>query len=359
MAPPPYLSVAVGSRNDDHGGNLLRRTQAFVDALFGQCDRFGVQVELVLVDWNPPADEPPLVEAIRWPSAAAGSARIITVSKDLHERFGSAPGLPLHQFIAKNVALRRARGEMVLATNIDVLLSDPLMRTIAERRHAADVVYRADRVDVHPEVPLGVPVSEQMAFCEANQLRCHERDGTRDFRDGSFFRIYRDPAVLKAVSALAPLSFLPLLGPRIDNARRSLRFMNTVGALHTNASGDFTLMARDAWHRLNGYWEFPGFPVYVDGLLCYAAKFLGLREEILAPDACAYHIEHGKGSGFKEYRSGRKWEQLDKSGIARITPESYLAMLYEMKDGTRPLPWNDSAWGLGDEVLPERTPDPA
>src|SRR5207237_808326 len=118
----PYLSVVVTSRNDDHGQSLLRRMQTFVNALIGQCKRHGLRAELVLVEWNPPADRPRFIEALRWPEDTGPcQVRIIEVPPELHARFRHAENLPLFQMIAKNVGIRRARGRYVLATNIDIL----------------------------------------------------------------------------------------------------------------------------------------------------------------------------------------------------------------------------------------------
>ena len=52
----PYLSVVATARNDDHGGNLLRRMQIFVDAWINQSKRHQLSSELILVEWNPPQD---------------------------------------------------------------------------------------------------------------------------------------------------------------------------------------------------------------------------------------------------------------------------------------------------------------
>ena len=60
----PYLSVVAAARNDDHGGNMLRRLQTFVNGLTGQTKRHSVPIELVLVEWNPPGDKPPLAQAL-------------------------------------------------------------------------------------------------------------------------------------------------------------------------------------------------------------------------------------------------------------------------------------------------------
>src|SRR3984893_17987121 len=65
--PDPKLSIVATTRNDDHGGNQLARTQLFVDGLAEQSLRFKLPIELLMVEWNPPVDKPPLAEALSWP----------------------------------------------------------------------------------------------------------------------------------------------------------------------------------------------------------------------------------------------------------------------------------------------------
>src|ERR1700730_784280 len=120
----PYLSLVVTARNDDHGGNLLGRMQAFVNAWIGQAQRYQIPAELMVVEWTPPADRPRLRDALHWPpDFGPCQVRFIEVPRELHSRFTHAEALPLYQMIAKNVGIRRARGQFVLATNIDILFS--------------------------------------------------------------------------------------------------------------------------------------------------------------------------------------------------------------------------------------------
>src|SRR5580704_4601100 len=131
---PPYLSVVVTARNDDHGKNLLARMQTFVNALISQCRRHRVPTELIMIEWNPPLDRPRLAEALTWPDDEGWCpVRILEVPIELHRRWASWQALPLYQMIGKNVGIRRAHGEFVLATNVDVLFSDELMRFMGER----------------------------------------------------------------------------------------------------------------------------------------------------------------------------------------------------------------------------------
>src|SRR5437763_8576922 len=100
----PLLSVVVTSRNDDHGGSLLRRMQTFVNALAGQCRRHGLAAELVVVEWNPPPGRPRLADALRWPAGPGPCAvRVVEVPAAVHRRLRHADALPLFQMIGKNV----------------------------------------------------------------------------------------------------------------------------------------------------------------------------------------------------------------------------------------------------------------
>jgi hypothetical protein len=175
----PYISLVVTARNDNHGGSLLSRMQAFVNGWIGQCKRHGLSSELIVVDWNPPEDRPPLIKALQWPEDARPcDVRFIQVPLEIHSRFRHADALPLYQMIAKNVGIRRAHGQFVLATNIDIIFSDELMRHLAEGRLEPDRMYRIDRHDVMSGVPVHGTVEEQLAYCESHLIRVNAREGT-------------------------------------------------------------------------------------------------------------------------------------------------------------------------------------
>jgi hypothetical protein len=177
--PDPYLSIVVTSRNDDHGQSLLRRMQTFVNALIGQCKRHGLQAELIIVEWNPPQERPRFIEALRWPEKTDPcQVRIIEVPPELHRRLRHSENLPLFQMIAKNVGIRRARGRFILATNIDILLSDELVRALARGELRNGRMYRIDRHDVMTDVPVFADVNEQLRYCETHLLRTNCREGT-------------------------------------------------------------------------------------------------------------------------------------------------------------------------------------
>lgn len=360
----PRLSFVVASRNDNHGGNLLERMRAFVDCLRLQMERRRLSAELVLVEWNPTAGRPSLAQALALFSNAALTCRVITVSSSLHAGLPNADHLPLHQMIAKNVGIRRARGQWVVATNIDIILSDALTDHLAGPL-SSGTLYRTERHDVSPGWP-EADAARLLDHCPTHIIRRHRDYGTLDEK-GRLDRIHRHPVVLRAASLTYPLAFpayamatsgrLLQRWSRYDahvvNARRSLALRRSFGRLFTNASGDFTLMHREDWARLGGYWEFPGFPLHVDGLLLYAARKAGLAEICFPVPACVYHLEHGEGSGYKEYRAGGALERRARTGLPYLDDEELRTILFQLAEGKRPVRFNGDNWGLKGETLPE------
>ncbi|HYL36125.1 MAG TPA: hypothetical protein VEV17_09460 [Bryobacteraceae bacterium] len=174
----PYLSLVIAARNDDHGGNLLERMQAMIESWIGQAELYGIASEIVVVEWNPPKDRPRLKDALLWPPRPkACEVRFIEVPPEVHARFRNGMAIPLHQMMAKNVGIRRARGEFVLATNLDIIFSAELMAFLGEHRLQRRVMYRMDRHDVANDLPHNASFPELLAFCESHMLRVFAREG--------------------------------------------------------------------------------------------------------------------------------------------------------------------------------------
>jgi hypothetical protein len=175
----PYLSLVVAARNDDHGGNFLERMQAFIDGWVAQTRIHQIPSELLIVEWNPPADRKRLADALRWPpDSGSCEVRIIMVPPEVHFRYGHSSVLPLYQMIAKNVGIRRARGRFVLVTNIDILFSTELAAFLSKQELQKGKMYRIDRYDVMNSLPAGLSNEEQLAWCRTHLIRVNTRQGT-------------------------------------------------------------------------------------------------------------------------------------------------------------------------------------
>ena len=175
----PYISVVVAARNDNHGENMLGRMQASLGSWIRQAQRYHIPSEIVVVEWNPPAGCEPLKEALQWPESIAPCAvRFVQVPPEVHASIPNAGAIHLHQMIAKNVGIRRARGRFILATNIDIIFSAKLMQFLAERTLEEDAFYRIDRHDIASDIPANAKIDELLAFCRSHVLSVSAREGT-------------------------------------------------------------------------------------------------------------------------------------------------------------------------------------
>jgi hypothetical protein len=162
-----YLSIVVTTRNDNHGGDLLKRTQTFLDGVFQQFNKYNIKTELIIVEWNPPIDKPLLKDVLKinFPSPLV-SLRYIQVPHEIHKNYRYQDTIPLYQMIAKNVGIRRAKGKFILCTNIDILFSDELMLRISKQDFLEKTFYRANRCDVPKEVMDLPHLNQQLEFCK-------------------------------------------------------------------------------------------------------------------------------------------------------------------------------------------------
>jgi len=463
-----HLSVVAVSRNDDHGGNMRARMQQFVNGLAAQCDRYSLRAELVLVEWNPPENRPPLAEALVWPTRSKMlDVRIVTVPRELHVTLGHSEALPLFQMIGKNVGIRRARGRYVLATNVDILFDHEIMRHIGRSLRPGELV-RVDRFDVPSNLPAG-PVDAILKFCaekafhvqtrhgvydiasaqflphrdnvrdmvhalnycrqlSAGRLRERRRHGLEDFSpSGSelglwarLSRSIRRRLVLGALYGEAVLSDMihvtkivgiivtaalragrrivawfwrhfwppvPLLrkvrsagramrnhAPRVRASieRRVRGAIEAIAAValrraddrkrkalhrpahaHTQACGDFTLMAREDWHRLRGYLELHAYSWHIDSVLVHAAIASGIRVNALKPSCRIYHMDHSKGSGWSVTAERALFSRLDAEGIPHLNNHDLDRWIDWLERGRGSRILNDADWGFGNAELKE------
>ena len=353
----PYISFVVTARNDDHGGNLLRRMQIFVTGLMEQAKRHNLGAELILVEWNPPPDRPRLSQALSWPRGPC-RVRIIEVPYEIHRRFQHSDKLPIFQMIAKNVGIRRAQGRFILATNVDLLFSDELIRFLASRSLEPQFMYRIDRYDVPSVVPTDVTVEEQLKYCQHSFIRIHMRNGS--FRKDELRWIWFGRASARLVLLYRYL----LLAPRFKVAKKARRKTLAGGLkflrdwifppyprLHTNGCGDFTLMAREHWHALRGYPELEMFSFNLDSVLLHNAYHGGLREIVLQDPIQIYHIEHA--SGWTPEGDRKMKERLRVMEIPMLDFPQFESWAIRMQKEKRPMILNSEGWGLASDHLLE------
>jgi hypothetical protein len=449
--------------------------QIFVTGVLEQAARFGLRSELIIVEWNPPSDRPRLADALQWPPPGGPcSVRIIEIPPALHRWYAHSDKLGLFQMIAKNVGIRRARGQFVLCTNIDLLFSGEIMRFFSANSFRPRSLYRVDRLDVPSEVPAPASIDEQIEYCRGHVFRVNTRRGPmRPEELGWYSTLWRyakaaggalwtvlatPPRILwrairkvslivrrnivrleraiarierrdterlkQAVAQITrrniarlrrvafrgvraipwALSHSPreslraarsfrreasqwvtararsygrilakrLSGPtddirelRDDLAKiaRELRamfqqllrlFEHRIMALHTVTCGDFTLLSRDDWFRLRGYPEWQIYSLHIDSVLCYMARYSGIREIVLRRKLAVYHIDHH--SGWSPEGADTLTKRMNAMGVPILNYDQLCAHVLAMHRRKSPLISNDERWGLESDTLVETDP---
>lgn len=335
----PYISFVVTSRNDNHGGDLRKRMMIFYKGLIHQCNKFKLRCELIVVDWNSP-DQNELLNTVL-PKVGEEdylSVRFVIVPPEIHHKFRFSEGLALFQMIAKNVGIRRAKADFVLCTNVDLLFSDALFEELSKRNLSRGKYYRANRCDIPATIDEHQSVEEQLRFCEANIIK-------RLGKIGEYAVIYNKRGILFKSSVFNPLlRLLTRIKPKtISPNEAKLRSMDS------EACGDFTLMSKSDWEKIEGYLELEMYSLHIDTMALYAAIAQGIEQVIYPREMCSYHIAHEGGwepgnaveqLQFYNKRPSLDWWVVEAAGRQIVHEKSNFNM-------------NSSDWGLKSVKLKE------
>ena len=236
----PYLSIVLTGRNDDFGGNFAGRLFGALQYNHARLEAAGLAYELVFVEWRPVPGKPLLSDELRRQLPEINE-RLTTIEVDAryHSAFTQNPRLQFHEFIAKNVGIRRAAGAHVLATNSDVYLSGKIVSWLAEESLQPRTLYRATRVDLKSGL-------DQHYLAE---------DAFADERNYEAVNTMKSP-------------------------------------FFTNGAGDFLLLEAGAWAELRGFNEvFRAAKIHIDANFCYQAAAAGMA--IVDTGARIFHVGAG------------------------------------------------------------------
>jgi hypothetical protein len=125
-------------------------------------------------------------------------------------------------------------------------------------------------------------------------------------------------------------------------------------SLHLNASGDFTLLAREHWCELGGYPELEIFSLHLDSVFCFMAHHAGCAEVILPEPMRIYHLEHGAGSGWTPEGADQLMQRIEKRAIPVLSIGELVHWAAQMRRQNAPIRFNDADWGLADQELREQ-----
>jgi hypothetical protein len=245
---PPYLSLAIATRNDDYPSNVLAVQNASLVILQRQLEAARIESEILVIEYNPDPSRPSLRDSLRVEQGRYVTIKVLQIDPRYHRRFRYGDRRVFHQTCAVNAGLRRSRGKFFAYRAADHIYSGELVHFLAGKCLREDTIYRCDRVDVGRaafEQACSAGLEHISAICERHKVCRYEP-------------LDREPSW------------------RIPH-------------LHTQACGDFLLMSRALWMRVAGLREGRA-PIFLDSdsLAFHAAYSVNRREAILDPDCCVY-----------------------------------------------------------------------
>lgn len=336
----PYLSIVTTSRNDNHGEGFGKRMRLFISTLTHLANKQQLEIELIIVDWNPPQGKPHLHEVYSKPFPSTYlSIRYIIVPAEIHRRYRFAERYPLYQMLAKNVGIRRAKGEYILCTNVDILFTEDVIKYIKDKKLNPNCFYRVNRCDIPNTIEETWSFHQQQSFAQKNIL-------ARLGADSNLPHIGRVPKWLFKFPVLARIvNYLNYQKRRFLYPKE----LTELWALDTLACGDFTLMHKDVWNQIKGYVELDLYALHLDSMALVSAKAIGYKQVVLPPSICVYHIDHIN-----------TWETMNPQQKVRFVNERpcigwdvvtdtacYLLKNREVYD------FNTSDWGFANEKFEE------
>ncbi len=176
---PTVASVFAG-RNDDFVADNEARIRAVIE-----WNSRVLSDEVIFVEWNPLPDRALLSPEL---TKDYPNLRCFVVPNELHNEICTNPRMPVMEYFAKNVGIRRALSDYICATNSDILWDENVgrMRSLL----SPELVFRTRRIELQWD---GHTTAQ--AFLRNPQNRLEFRNGWRqvlDYGCGDFTLAHRD-----------------------------------------------------------------------------------------------------------------------------------------------------------------------
>jgi hypothetical protein len=227
-------SFIVPTRNDGYAGSSAETISININHLIDGLSQSKCVFEIILVEWNPISGNESLATSLKGKILRSDNVRvrIFTVPEFVHKRYRNSQLSPYCQHGAINFGIRRSSGHFCVVKMQDTVYSKSVIDWLSKCELNERLVYRLDRVDVSRDL--------LERYCSYAQSESNLFEGG--------------------------IRHLP----------------HTHDRLHTNACGDFMLMAIDAWRRIRGEGDSDNVRMYgPDGLTIAKAIGAGLLEKRL------------------------------------------------------------------------------
>ncbi len=124
------LSIVVVGRNDNYGGDFSKRLQTTLDWNLNLIPHS----ELIYIEWNQINNRKSDCE---WISKRYKDSKCYIISEEIHKNISTNPNMPLMEYHAKNLGIRKATNDWILLVNADVFLGQDVvknMRVLSKKR---------------------------------------------------------------------------------------------------------------------------------------------------------------------------------------------------------------------------------
>jgi len=286
------ISAVIVSRNDNYGGHLNERATYCFNSAIDTYD------EVIYIDWNSPTHS--LLYDIKNNIKFKGNFKHFVITPEIASLLTNKDphAQKCCEVLARNIGLRRATGDWLISTNIDIIhpkrdeletilnnVDQNTFYTISRRHTDWEMIKSFHYGELHTDIHFGKWKELREYLIQHSEER-HFDEKTVDGDDYSII----------------------------------------------NCCGDFQIAPKHVWNEIRGMEEDLIYSLYADtNVQKKAAKHEFGLKALFEP--ALFHIEHGRGGG----------GFLD--GINKVTNDPYRAIV--MQDKTQ----NTESWGFGDTEI--------
>lgn len=211
--------------------------------------------------------------------------------------------------------------------NIDSYLSPQLIKYLSYENldtsffYRTDLIYFKQRFFLKPQA--------QSAWNQLAKLRCARRHASSTiFKKRGSENILNPKINLinrflpsRYVSQInineieSPSFFATIDWPRFPSQSNHVTDWLTLSGIHTNASGDFILLPKEAHNLAGGFSENPNWNLHNDSYLLLQLVKLGYKQVLFKYPLVTYHVDHNRGG----------WQ-----GMAQISYDNWCKLVVEM-----------------------------
>jgi hypothetical protein len=120
---PEDISIIVVGRNDNYGGDFSLRLKTTIDWNLQQLPG----AELIYVEWNKIADKE---SDCTWMEKRYPAGKFFIVPNEIHTQINNNPKMPVMEYFAKNIGIRRSTRKWLLMINADCFLAEDTAKSL-------------------------------------------------------------------------------------------------------------------------------------------------------------------------------------------------------------------------------------